>query len=120
MSDDTGHDDTQGGPPRDRSDLHQNTSQGLEEDLREHERTQARALVPEPGDDASGRHPVNVGHLVMGVAFLGLTVIWALFESGTIGSEDLRWLMPLPWLAAGVAGLLAVLLTGRRRGGSTY
>ena len=40
-----------------------------------------------------------------------------LFESGAIGSDDLRWLMPLPWLAAGVAGLLAVVLTGRRRGG---
>lgn len=103
------------GGPRDRSDIHQNTSQGLEDDLREHERTQARALAPEPAD-ASGRHPVNVGHLVMGVAFLGLTVIWALFESGTIDSGDLRWLMPLPWLAAGVAGLLAVVLTGRRRG----
>lgn len=75
-------------------------------------------LLPEPVQDASGRHPVNVGHLVMGVAFLGLTVIWALFESGTIGSDDLRWLMPLPWLAAGVAGLLAVVLTGRRRGDS--
>ena len=56
----------------------------------------------------------------MGVAFLGLTGIWVLFETGAIGSDDLRWLMPLPWLAAGVAGLLAVVLTGRRRGGATY
>jgi hypothetical protein len=70
--------------------------------------------------DTSGRHPVNVAHLVMGVALLGLTGIWVLFESGTIASHDLRWLMPLPWLAAGVAGLLAVVLTGRRRGGTTY
>ena len=54
----------------------------------------------------------------MGVAFLGLTGIWVLFEAGVIDAEDLRWLMPLPWLAAGVAGLLAVVLTGRRRGGS--
>lgn len=78
------------------------------------------ALPAEPDRDASGRHPVNVGHLVMGVAFLGLTAIWALFASDSIDSGDLRWLMPLPWLAAGVAGLLAVVLTGRRRGGSTY
>ena len=70
--------------------------------------------------DTSGRHPVNVAHLVMGVALLGLTGIWVLFESGPIASHDLRWLMPLPWLAAGVAGLLAVVLTGRRRGGTTY
>lgn len=109
------YDDSYDGP-RDRSDIHQNTSQGLEEDLRDHERSQTAALVPEAVRDTSGRHPVNVGHLVMGVAFLGLTAIWALFESGTIGSDDLRWLMPLPWLAAGVAGLLAVVLTGRRRG----
>lgn len=105
--------------PRDRSEIHQNTSEGLEEDLRDHERWQATASVPDAVRDTSGRHPVNVGHLVMGVAFLGLTTIWVLFESGTIGSGDLRWLMPLPWLAAGLAGLLAVVLTGRRRGGTT-
>ncbi|KRF35347.1 hypothetical protein [Nocardioides sp. Soil805] len=74
----------------------------------------------EPDRDTTGRHPVSVGHLVMGVAFLGLTAIWLLFESGAIGSDDLRWLMPLPWLAAGVAGLLAVVLTGRRRGSARY
>ena len=114
MSDDETYDG-----PRDRSDIHQNTREGLEEDLRDHERWQAPAPVPEAVRDTSGRHPVNVGHLVMGVAFLGLTAIWALFESGTIGSDDLRWLMPLPWLAAGVAGLLAVVLSGRRRRGDT-
>ena len=111
----TSNDESYDGP-RDRSDIHQNTSQGLEEDLRAHERSQTPALVPEVVRDPSGRHPVNIGHLVMGVAFLGLTGIWVLFESGAIDSDDLRWLMPLPWLAAGVAGLLAVVLTGRRRG----
>lgn len=64
--------------------------------------------------DTSGRHPVSVGHLVMGVAFLGLASIWLLFESDAIGGDDLRWFLPLPWLAAGLAGLLAVALTGRR------
>lgn len=64
--------------------------------------------------DHSGRHPVSVGHLVMGVAFLGLAGIWLLFETDTIATDDLRWFMPLPWLAAGLAGLLAVALTGRR------
>lgn len=112
------YDDSYDGP-RDRSDIHQNTSQGLEEDLRDHERWQTPAPVPAAVRDTSGRHPVNVGHLVMGVAFLGLTAIWVLFESGAIGSDDLRWLMPLPWLAAGVAGLLAIVLTGRRRGDTT-
>lgn len=65
-------------------------------------------------DDESGRHPVNVGHLVMGVAFVGLASVWLLFQSDSIGNDDLRWFLPLPWLAAGLAGLLAVALTGRR------
>jgi hypothetical protein len=55
----------------------------------------------------SGRHPVNVGHLVMGIAFLGLAVIWALIESGTASASDLRWLLPIPWVVAGGAGLAA-------------
>ncbi|MBO0845686.1 MAG: hypothetical protein J2P22_09750 [Nocardioides sp.] len=54
-----------------------------------------------------GLHPVNIGHLVMGVAFAGLTIIWALFISDTVQGHDLRWLLPIPWVAAGVAGLVA-------------
>lgn len=64
--------------------------------------------------DQSGRHPVSIGHLVMGVAFLGLVVIWLLFEADVVLTDSLRWFLPIPWLAAGVAGLLAVALTGRR------
>jgi hypothetical protein len=52
-------------------------------------------------------HPVNVLHLVMGVAFLGITFIWALVEGGAAGASDLRWLLPIPWVAAGIAGLVA-------------
>jgi hypothetical protein len=55
----------------------------------------------------SGRHPVNIGHLVMGVALLGLAVIWALLESDTASASDLRWLLPVPWVAAGAVGLVA-------------
>lgn len=65
-------------------------------------------------DAGSGRHPVNVGHLVMGIAFLGLTVVWALVESGSVEGEDLRWFLPVPWLLAGLAGLLAVIWGQRR------
>ena len=63
----------------------------------------------EPSDptERSGVHPVNVLHLVMGVAFLGIVVIWALVESDTVGASDLRWLLPIPWVAAGIAGLVA-------------
>lgn len=55
----------------------------------------------------AGLHPVNVGHLVMGVAFAGLVVIWALFISDAVDGHDLRWLLPIPWVAAGAAGLIA-------------
>ena len=62
----------------------------------------------------SGRHPVNIGHLVMGIAFLGLALIWALIESGAASASDLRWLLPVPWVAAGAVGLAAT--TPRLRG----
>lgn len=61
----------------------------------------------------TGRHPVNIGHLVMGLAFLVFVVVWALIVSGTVvihSIEDLRWLLPLPWIVGGSIGLLAALL----------
>jgi len=70
---------------------------------------------PTPSRLASSRHPVNIGHLVMGLAFLGLTGIWALIETGVVGDSEVRWLLPLPWVVAGVAGLLATTLAARRR-----
>ena len=66
------------------------------------------------GDEKpTGRHPVNIGHLVMGLAFLVFVVVWALIVSGTVvihSIEDLRWLLPLPWIVGGSIGLLAALL----------
>ncbi|MCR1784346.1 hypothetical protein KVF89_17525 [Nocardioides carbamazepini] len=63
----------------------------------------------------TGRHPVNTGHLVMGVAFVGLVIVWALVKSDTVEPERAGWIMGLPWLAAGAAGLIASVLRGRRR-----
>ncbi|MBS4753526.1 hypothetical protein KG112_11995 [Nocardioides sp. zg-ZUI104] len=62
----------------------------------------------------SGRHPVDVGHLVMGVAFLGLATVWALLASDTLQLSESRWLLPLPWLLAGTVGLIATVVRGRR------
>jgi hypothetical protein len=61
-----------------------------------------------------GRHPVNIGHLVMGLAFTGLLAIWALVVSGTVTNDDIRWLLPVPWLLGGGIGLIAVLLSQSR------
>ena len=62
----------------------------------------------------TGRHPLNIGHLVMGIAFLGLVAVWALIQGDVVGDSEVRWLMPVPWVFAGVAGLLATTLTARR------
>lgn len=61
-------------------------------------------------------HPVHVGHLVMGLAFLGVVAVWAMVQSEVVSNDDIRWLLPLPWVFAGAAGLLAVVLSGRGRG----
>jgi len=63
----------------------------------------------------SGRHPVNIGHLVMGLAFLGLVGVWALVQGDVVTGNDIRWLLPLPWVLAGIAGLTATAVTGTRR-----
>lgn len=62
----------------------------------------------------SGRHPVNVGHLVMGVALLGLFAAWALIIGDVVEGEDVRWLLPTPWVLAGAAGLVALAVSGHR------
>lgn len=62
-----------------------------------------------------GRHPVHVTHLVMGIAFAGLLVVWALVYGGVAEGTDARWLLPLPWLLAGGAGLAAAGRNARRR-----
>jgi len=63
----------------------------------------------------SGRHPINVGHLVMGIAFLGLVGVWALVQGDVVGDGDVRWLLPVPWVLAGLAGLLAIGLSSSKR-----
>ncbi|GAB3199423.1 hypothetical protein GCM10027062_16040 [Nocardioides hungaricus] len=63
----------------------------------------------------SGRHPVNVGHLVMGIAFLAIVGVWALVQADLVGDGDVRWLLPVPWVLAGLGGLLALALSGSRR-----
>lgn len=61
-----------------------------------------------------GTHPVNTGHLVMGLAFLGLCGIWLAVQASWVPTEDVRWLLPLPWVFAGTAGLIVLALAGRR------
>lgn len=80
--------------------------------------TEQETPKTEPGAGPSGWHTVNVGHLVMGTAFVGLVAVWALVSSDTVDLDDAHWLLPLPWLVAGVTGLVATVLRnlGRRPG----
>lgn len=63
----------------------------------------------------AGRHAVNIGHLVMGLAFLGLAAIWALHAAGWVDSGDVHWLLPVPWVVAGAVGLVATTVSGAAR-----
>lgn len=77
-------------------------------DVPEHPREES------PAERPGGTHPVNVGHLVMGVAFVGLVVVWALVTGDVVEIEHQGWMMGLPWLAAGAVGLVATVLRGPR------
>ena len=44
----------------------------------------------------------------MGVALLGLVAIWALIIGDVVEGDDVRWLLPAPWVLAGAAGLIAL------------
>ena len=76
--------------------------------------TDTAATVTETPERESGRHPVNVGHLVMGIALLGLLAVWGLVVSDAVEGDDVRWLLPAPWVLAGAAGLVALAVTGHR------
>lgn len=79
----------------------------------------AEATEPaEPADvRSSGWHPVSVGHLVMGLAFLCFVGAWALVQTDVVTGDEIRWLLPIPWLVAGAVGLIAVAISGARRHG---
>ncbi len=70
--------------------------------------------TPESTETRGARHPLSIGHLVMGVAYLGLTIVWALVVGDIVEGKDIRFLLPAPWVLAGAAGLLALIVTDRR------
>lgn len=68
-----------------------------------------------PGLWAAGSHRVNIGHLVMGLAFLGLVAVWGLWSGGAVDGDDLHWLLPVPFVLAGAVGLVATTVNGASR-----
>lgn len=69
---------------------------------------------PHAPTSPGAQHPVSIGHLVVGVALLGLSVIWALMTGDIVATKDIRFLLPAPWIVAGVAGLVALVAADRR------
>ena len=57
---------------------------------------------------------------VMGIVLAGFVGIWAAVAGDLADGDDVRWLLPVPWVLAGVAGLLAITFGGRRTGGDQH
>ena len=85
-----------------------------EHDPAQHER-QDPAWPSSSPERHRGTHPVNVTHLVFGVVFATFLGIWALVTGDVVSNDDLRWLLPVPWLLAGAAGLVVATLGGPAR-----
>lgn len=68
-------------------------------------------LHPAPPPDRS----LKIPHLVFGLLFGGLAVIWALGASGVLRGDELTILGPGVLVAAGVIGLVASLAGARNR-----
>jgi len=85
------------------------------------EQAERPAPLAENHDDQAprptGSHPVNVGQLVMALVFLAIVGVWALVQSDTVTGDDIRWLLPLPWMIGGGIGLAAAAISSVRRHG---
>lgn len=71
---------------------------------------------PDSPTRRAGTHRLSTAHLVMGVLFLSLAGAWALAAAGVVSGDDLRWLLPLPFVLGGAAGLAALALAAQGRG----
>ena len=58
---------------------------------------------------------VKITHLVFGLLFLGVAVVWALVVGDVINENDLAVLVPAILIAAGVIGLATSLASARNR-----
>lgn len=72
---------------------------------------------PEPPDaerPATPR-PLKVAHLVMGLFFLGFVAMATSLDTGAIAWSGARYLWPTLLVGVGIVGLLATLVSNRRR-----
>ncbi|WP_370246723.1 hypothetical protein [Nocardioides sp.] len=65
----------------------------------------------------SGAGDLRVGALIAGLVMLGMVVVWGLVVGDVADHRDLRYLLPLPWVLGGTAGLVALVVRDRGRRG---
>lgn len=75
--------------------------------------------IPYPTDVAPDvavtRQPLKVAHLVFGLLFLGIVGMATSLDTGTVPWSGARYLGPALLVVVGAIGLLATVLTSRRR-----
>jgi hypothetical protein len=65
-------------------------------------------------DDKASR-PIKIAHLVMGLFFLGFVAMATSLDTGAIPWSGARYLWPVLLVSVGLIGLLATLVSNRRR-----
>lgn len=70
---------------------------------------------PELAYAAAPVRRVQVAHLMCGLLFLGIVLVWLLRSHGVIRNDALPLLAPSLLILAGVAGLAASMFNARRR-----
>ncbi len=60
-------------------------------------------------------HSVKITHLVFGLLFIGVAVVWALVVGDVVNEDELAVIAPAVLIVAGVIGLAASLASTRNR-----
>jgi len=60
-------------------------------------------------------HSVKITHLVFGLLFIGVAVVWALVVGDVVNEDELAVIAPAVLIVAGVIGLVASLASTRNR-----
>ena len=68
-----------------------------------------------PAADTPTPRPLKIAHLVMGLFFLGFVAMATSLDTGAIAWSGARYLWPALLVAVGGLGLLATVVSNRRR-----
>lgn len=68
-----------------------------------------------PIDEPDPSRPLKIAHLVMGLFFLGFVAMATSLDTGAIAWSGARYLWPTLLVGVGLVGLLATLVSNRRR-----